>query len=215
MDNNILTRAHLETLSFKQLTELADEYGLDVPENFDRLLLIGELLEVAEDYGNLSDEMEGTSVTTAELPKNYNETQIFAVLQNPAFAFVFWNLNEVDVGKIKKAGGNLMLRVCSLDNPEDQKPAKAFEIQTISEKQEQYVLLPARVKYVRIELVSMSATSGTVLASAPVLKIPEGSALLENAFPGFGFDLPEITLLSGMEEMITAQYKNYRQSFSR
>lgn len=215
MEKTVLSRSHLETLSFKELTELADEFGLDVPENFDRLLLIGELLEVAEEDYNEKESLEGTEIEVHELPKNYNETQIFAVLQNPAFAFVFWNFNDVDVAKIKKSGGTMMLRVCSLEKPDDVKPLHAFEIQTISEKQEQYVLLPARAKYVRIELVTMNSSSGTVMASAPVLTIPQGSALLENAFPGFGFDLPEITKLSGMEEMIKEQYKNYRQSFSR
>ena len=44
MQNEILTRAYLETLSFSDLVTLADNYGIDVPENLDRSFLIGELI---------------------------------------------------------------------------------------------------------------------------------------------------------------------------
>ena len=40
MSETILTRADLEKLSLSQLSRLADEYGIDVPENLDRRFLI-------------------------------------------------------------------------------------------------------------------------------------------------------------------------------
>ena len=49
MENKVITRAYLETLSFSDLKKLADEYGVDVPEDLDRRFLLCELLEIAEE----------------------------------------------------------------------------------------------------------------------------------------------------------------------
>ena len=49
MDDAIITRSYLETLSFSDLKKLADEYGVDVPEDLDRRFLLSELLEIAEE----------------------------------------------------------------------------------------------------------------------------------------------------------------------
>ena len=49
MENVQINRAYLETLSFSDLQKLADDYSIDVPENFNRGFLIGEILEVAEE----------------------------------------------------------------------------------------------------------------------------------------------------------------------
>ena len=64
---------------------------------------------------------------------------------------VFWNLGESDLHMLKGLGTySLKLRVCSLENPKDPVPEEAFEIQTVTESQEQFVLLPTGKKYIRI-----------------------------------------------------------------
>ena len=47
-----LTRAKLETLSSAELLEIADEYGIDAPDDLNRQFIIGDLLELA---GELED----------------------------------------------------------------------------------------------------------------------------------------------------------------
>jgi len=126
MENQKITRAYLETLSFSDLSALADEYGIDVPENLNRRFLIGELLEIAlEDVK--TEEMKISSADdqnhNQSLTKNYNETQINVVLRNPAWAFVFWNISDADSDMLKKLPNyNLMLRICSLTSEEEQIP---------------------------------------------------------------------------------------------
>ena len=51
MDKKILTRSYLETLSSSDLVSLADDYGIDIPDNLSRRFIIGELLEIAEGEG--------------------------------------------------------------------------------------------------------------------------------------------------------------------
>ena len=57
MSEEPINRASLEKLSFSDLVKLADEYGVDVPEDLDRRFLIAELLELAEESNNKEDEM--------------------------------------------------------------------------------------------------------------------------------------------------------------
>ena len=95
-----LSRQYLETLTSADLIELADEYGIDIPEGLSRRFVIGELLEAIDDPR--SDKKDDLAVndsnvqTPVVLPKSYNETQITVILRNPAWAFVYWDLNESD-----------------------------------------------------------------------------------------------------------------------
>ena len=45
----LISRTYLESLSTADLISLADEYGIDIPEELNRRFIIGELLEVIED----------------------------------------------------------------------------------------------------------------------------------------------------------------------
>ena len=54
-DSNI-TRNYLETLSFSELVAIADEYGVDVPEDLDHRFLIAEILELVNEDHDEDDE---------------------------------------------------------------------------------------------------------------------------------------------------------------
>jgi len=214
-----INRAYLETLSFSELVRLADEYGVDVPEDLDRRFLIAELLELSEESDDFDEEMiiESTKDDVQEitLQQNYNETQITGILRNPAWLFVFWNISESDSNKIKEDPENsLKLRICALSNPKDPVPEEAFEIQTTTESQEQYVLLPAGKKYIKVELLLVTPTSGEVLAFSSVISIPQGSELVNNAQFDPDTQFPPIIELSGIRKVLTEQYKYHRHLFS-
>ena len=49
MSDTKLSRAYLETLPSADLIALADDLGIDIPENLNRRFIIGELLEASED----------------------------------------------------------------------------------------------------------------------------------------------------------------------
>ena len=97
MNDEFISREYLESLSFSDLSNLADKYGIDVPENLDRRFLIAEILEIVEEFNDEREDMQVSSeVSETEefvLPKNYNESQVSCVLRNPALLFVFWNIS--------------------------------------------------------------------------------------------------------------------------
>lgn len=219
MKGENINRAYLETLSFSDLSKMADDYGIDVPENLDRRFLIAELLEIVEENEGFDDEMIISSEVEAQeeksLPKNYNETQISGILRNPAWLFVFWNISENDQQLIKSMPGcSLKLRICTMESPKEQVPLEAFEIQITDDVQEQYVLLPTGQQFIKVELVYVTASAGKVLAFSPIISIPQGSALVNELQPGMETEYPEIIQLSGLKTVINEQYKNHRHSFS-
>lgn len=225
MTEENITRVKLEKMSFAELSHLADAYGIDVPEDLDRRFLIAELLEISEEDVEISEDMIISSANVSEiekkgeisfvLPKNYNETQITCVLRNPVWLFVFWNMGESDVQLLKSLGEySLNLRICSYDNPEDTIPAEAFEIKTVETSQEQYVLLPPNKKYVKIELVYSTETTGKVLAFSNLVSIPQGSKLVNDLQSGIDADFSPLVKLSDINTIISKQYSNHRHSFS-
>lgn len=219
MKEETINRAYLETLSFSDLVKLADEYGVDVPDDLDRRFLIAELIELIEEEENFSEDMviasEETDDDSSVFTGNYNETQVSGVLRNPAWLFVFWNISEADSAKMKEYGDcSLMLRICSLKDPKDPVPEEAFEIQTATESQEQYVLLPKGKKYIKIELVYVTASTGKVLAFSPVITIPQGSSMLNDIQMAQDTTFTPIIELSGIKKVLSDHYKKHRHSFS-
>ena len=220
MDDAIITRSYLETLSFSDLKKLADEYGVDVPEDLDRRFLLSELLEIAEE--SLQDKTAGMIIsfenslnTSTNLPDGYNETNISCVLRNPVWAFVFWDISDTDMNMLSALGDySLSLRVCILVSPTELVPQESFEIDIPSGVNEQYVLIPSGKSFIRIELVYTSGSNREVLAFSQVVSVPKSSSNVENYQPGLNNDFPQPLKLSGIEKILSEQYKNYRHSFS-
>ncbi|MCK9171450.1 MAG: DUF4912 domain-containing protein [Treponema sp.] len=221
MEKQVINRAYLETLSFTDLISLADKYGIDVPDNLNRSFLIGDLLDMAEEMKKMSaSDMVVSSASGAvpeenKLPDTYNVTDIEAVLRNPAWAFVYWNISENELHSMKKAGAPaLALRVCSFADKNDIKPDDVYDVQITFADREQYILLPAGKQYVRIELVFTNKGICRVLAASNLIEIPHGTKLLADMKPGKEERLAPVLELSGMKKLLVDQYKNHRQSFS-
>ncbi|MCQ2593239.1 MAG: DUF4912 domain-containing protein [Treponema sp.] len=201
---------------------MADEYGIEVPENLNRLFLIAELLEIAEENKLYSDKDEMVISAVSEdgngentLPESYNETQISCVLRNPVWAFVFWNISDSDALLLKNLNEySLLLRVCSLPSKEEMTPLETFEVTVSEGSREQYILLPSGQKFLRLELVYISDDHRKVLAFSPVIEVPQTPEFINEFTPGKEMDFPEILKLSGINKILTDQYKNHRHSFS-
>lgn len=217
MNEEKITRAYLETLSFSDLSDLADEYGVEVPENLNRNFLIAELLELAEDASGTAENMiiasEEESGEIVDLPQNYNETQISCILRNPIWGFVFWNISDADSLQIKDEEASLLLRICSFNSKDELKPVEVLEVQASTTSQEQYILLPTEKKYIRVELLLARYATQSVLAFSPLIEIPQGPKYVDEWQPGKEFDFSQIMKLSNVEEILLNQYKKHRNSF--
>ena len=111
MERADITRAYLETLSSADLNDLAEEYGIDIPEDLTRRFVIAELLEAAveDERARASDlrdipgaAAESVSNKALDLPSSYNENRITAVLRNPAWCYVYWDIKRSDFSAATK-----------------------------------------------------------------------------------------------------------------
>ncbi|MCR5612285.1 DUF4912 domain-containing protein [Treponema sp.] len=221
-DQKKLSRSHLETLTSSQLIELADEFGIDIPDDLNRQFIIAELLEVAKEIDENSNFKETIKVSEdavpnlqTELPQGYNETSIDVIIHNPVSLFVYWDFNDVLYKQLTSAKTPLFLQVCFFDDMVAEKPQDAFDIQINYEDREQYILIPGGKKFVRVDLVrDTENTLKSVLAVSERLEIPQGSEEFRNFQPGEDQKIKPILELSGIKSMLKDHYNNYRQSFN-
>ncbi len=223
MEQNFLSRTYLETLSTADLISLADDYGIDIPDDLNRRFIIGELLEFADELANEnkkdSDMEEGNSALEkiSELPSTFNETQIGIVLRNLIWAFVYWDIKEADIKKLENSEKfkNLVLRVSYFESEEATVPEESFDIQISKQIREQYVMLNPGKKFVRIDLVACFEKNVTDnLAVSKKIALPEGSDLLGSALPGRDIDFDPVLELSGIKSVLKSHYETHRELFS-
>lgn len=219
MENMSLSRSHLETLPSADLLAIADELGIDIPENLNRRFIIGELLEMAEDMNRESvlepmneetDDIKPLSV----LPKTYNDTQVSVVLRNPVWAFVYWDINESELEELELSLDfvSLNLRISMFQNQDSTKASDFFDITVNRSCREQYVLLPLGLQLVRVDLIAeFSDSSYRVLASSKKINIPVMDKRL--AEPFVDTRVSPILKLSGLQDLLKSHYANHRQSF--
>ena len=150
-----LSRNTLETLTSSQLIDLADEYGIDIPDNLNRQFIIEELIEVAKEIDENSNYKETIKVSddavntiATELPESYNETKIDVMLRNPVSLFVYWDFSEVQLKQLKSNKISIYLQISFFDSMEAEKPEDTFEIQINIEDREQYILIPGGKKLI-------------------------------------------------------------------
>ncbi|MBQ9622434.1 MAG: DUF4912 domain-containing protein [Treponema sp.] len=222
MENKFLTLSHLETLSSADLIALADDYGIDIPDELNRRFIIGELLEVGGELDRAparSSSMNENAEIPEEnwdLPDSFNSTEISVILQNPAWAYVYWDISSDGIKKISESSRfkQLVLRVAYFNQEEDVNPVEYYDIQVSLSDREQYVLLEAGKKYFRVDLVAFfndgNYDSLTVSKKIPLPKTP---AIFSKAFPGQEVEIPKILEVSGLKKLLKSHYEKYRQSF--
>jgi hypothetical protein len=96
MNDEFISREYLESLSFSDLSNLADKYGIDVPENLDRRFLIAEILEIVEEFNDEREDMQVSSEVSEEEILSWISTKMqenLPVYKNPKNA-VTWQSTE-------------------------------------------------------------------------------------------------------------------------
>ncbi len=215
MSDTKLSRAYLETLPSADLIALADDLGIDIPENLNRRFIIGELLEAAEDMDDSDDDLEESDeITTADLPDTYNETLISAVLRNPVWLFAYWDVKKDHIALVRKSDKvqSLSLRVTMFHRDEPETVADFFDVPITIEDRNRYILLPAGFGFVRVDLVlNMEDEAYEVWASTGMITLPYVSPRIANPLPET--PVSPVLKLSGLPELLRTHYMNHRQSF--
>jgi hypothetical protein len=111
VEETLLDRSFLESLTTAELVRLADGAGIDVPPGLERIVIIRELLETlddvvegAEEKPFCSGEEKRLPASTAPLPRHYNISYVNVLVRDPLWAFAFWEINVHDREVCEKAG---------------------------------------------------------------------------------------------------------------
>ncbi|MDR2181157.1 MAG: DUF4912 domain-containing protein [Treponema sp.] len=89
-------KSRLEGMTDRELFKMADRFGIDLPPDLDRIFIIRELLESAEDDAPDEDPLREQPMTAGSLPRYYNITFIEALPRDPRWVFVFWEIKPQD-----------------------------------------------------------------------------------------------------------------------
>lgn len=218
MDTMLVSRTYLESLSTADLISLADEYGIDIPENLNRRFIIGELLEAVEDAGEEKKEtLQESDVLPegSELPTSYNETCITAIIRNPAWVYVYWDISSFDIEKLQQnhSFSSLSLKLSFFSRTDTEKPSDVFDISVSLKDREQYILLPTTNYSLRVDLVSEFKNQlPQVLAYSKTINLPQNLPQINTKT--LEQDISPIMELSGFKEIIKNHYLNHRESFN-
>jgi hypothetical protein len=184
MEQLPLTRVYLESLVTSDLIEMANDFGLDIPDNADRDFLIDELFEAASHDDEIMQPKKTGEVMmeAAPLPKNYNITFIDVMIRDPLWAFVFWEIKASDAEQYENAldFDGYYLKVTSLGDPESS--SRSDEVFTVPVKAEDtawYLSLPpaegnlcAIQCLLKVEFCASLGGVETVLAVSAPIKLP-------------------------------------------
>ena len=217
-----MTRERLEALSYAALIRIAEQEGLEVPPDVDRILLVDLILEMEEEE-RLDHELANNGLIRVEqkkydltpsaamegekidivLPESYPQTRISLMIRDPFWAFAYWDLKQT-AGKSSKKDGNgdnLFLRVQRLGNQPQHSAVvvEYFDIQVKMTDRSWYINIPHQDSRYRVELILHSRTGDNRLGVSNTVKIPHAAAA--EASGGQAEENDAILLLSGIREL--------------
>ena len=90
-------KTHLNSLTTRDLVKLADQAGIDIPPELDRIFIIRELLDNEIDNRRPEESLdEKPNQVTAELPRQYHITYLEVLPRDPQWVYVFWEIRAQD-----------------------------------------------------------------------------------------------------------------------
>lgn len=217
MHDSRLTRAHLETLSTDDLRALADEIGLDLPDDLNRVFIISELLETNEDEDEEPEEDAQDSpgvVGISNLPVSYNVTFISVLLRDPLWAFVYWEVKMLDRQRLEgnPEFGGYVLRISSLPGSRAERDPACFDVPVAPGDSSRYLCLPGTSGLYRVELCATLAHQESVLARSLPFRVPRGKSQLNRPLDEA---VSRMFSLSGVDKLHVLEGGDRRPSLSR
>ncbi|GHU46702.1 DUF4912 domain-containing protein [Spirochaetia bacterium] len=205
-----ITKSYLESKSSEELLRLADDLGIGIPHDLERLFIIEELLDYSA-AGNVVDKeappaapKEDSILEPVPLPAQYNITFIEAIPRDPLWTFVYWEIKAADKEYYEKlhtfAGYFLLIEPFEPHTPQD-----TFSISVGTEDKAWYLSFPPEKGKYHIKLCAHLGEVKVVLAvsssfSLPMLPLdPHSSNFQVNDENRMIYQNP-LAILSGVED---------------
>ncbi|MDR1444594.1 MAG: DUF4912 domain-containing protein [Treponema sp.] len=209
MNQARLVRPYLDSLTTQDLARIADNCGIDIPPNLERIFIIEELL----DYARMEEDEEEETLAespdyleTAPIPRHYNITFIDVMIRDPLWVFVFWEVKEYDrdIFENDPDFSGYYLRVIPAGEgprlPKDQ----FFMVQVGPDDTARYLgfseypALPERG--FRVELFASFGGRNEILAVSRVFRLPVLPGKVVHSPDAADSSLPSLVSLSGLND---------------
>lgn len=219
MNSAPFTKTHLESLSTNDLLLLADDHGVDIPEGLNRRLIIGELLEIAEENERFSQHASYLADAAMpepdeNLPETYNETRVTVLIRDPGWIFVYWDFHTSQFNAITNLESfeTFFLRVNTFSREDPTKLIDFFDVDVGVNDRKWYIHLADCRNICRVDLYARNTHEKDRLLAASVLKgIRPGNSI---GIKGQARRrCPPLLELSGLSELRNTHFRNHRQSF--
>ncbi len=212
-----LTRHYLETVSTDALRKLADEHGLYLPPQLNRRFIISELLDwtgasnddVSTSQLNLEDETKENDANQV-----YSSTEITALIRDPMWLFIYWDFHAEELAEFMENPDfeTFLLRVHTLSDEEPHKSLDYFDIEIPPTDRSRYAFLSFDDTFNVVELcVRIHGEKTRALAQSNLLCLPRPN-LPQNLCVSHS-ETSTVGELSGLREIKTFHFHNYRQAF--
>lgn len=201
------SKTYLETLTTKELMKMADSMDIDIPPDLERTFIIQELIET-----DMEIDFEKARITSLEsidpldafeiapLPNQYNVNYLEALLRDPLWAFVYWEINSLDKKTYEASSGfnGYVLHVIPLVLKTGDSAVESFYISVGNTDNSWRVYLSPDISLFQIKLCVNRKGIYEVIISSRVIHVPQtldpSDETVRNS-PNY-----PILSLSGMEE---------------
>lgn len=214
-----LSKTYLESVSTDELLQLAEIYGLYIPNGLNRNFIIEELLDLEEENASSNDAADDAEDYERVkffkgLPLSYNSTEIRILLRDPMWLFVFWDFYAPSFKAITEGFGfdSFILRVMLFYENNRSEPYDYYDIDISQEDKSRYVHLSFDDVLTRVCLCVRSIDENvTVLASSNFIYLNRRN--IPKALCALGNNVNTAASLSGLSILKKSHFKNYRQAF--
>lgn len=168
-----LTKSFLESRSTGELFALADELGLCLPEDLNRRLVIGEILDCYHSALDLNPPCAPHSLESKGTSCAYNTTEIHILARDPLWFFVFWDIHEQLFCTLTQSPQfrSFFLRVHSLGGHGWHTSLDHFDIDVPLKDRKRYVHLSLADDANRIDLCCKMLQRERILAQSRVVTL--------------------------------------------
>ena len=189
-----MTKDRLRSLSYSELSRIAEEGNINVLQDMDKESLIAVIYDAFEEErldregnNNVTIQVEAKKFSVSQdeelylglsddikLPSRYQETCLVLMLRDPSWVYCYWDiedriLEELD-GDDRYSG--LILRVTELAEPEWTKdsPVDWFDIPVQFGDLRRYINLPSEDTYYGVELYVQDGEKESLIARSNIIE---------------------------------------------
>lgn len=189
-----MTKDRLRSLSYNELSHIADKGNINVLQDMDKEALISLIFEALEEErldregnNNLTIQIEAKKYSVSqdqelfvdfgdevELPERYAETRLVLMLRDPSWVYCYWDIEDRILDELKENSNysGLILRVTELAAPDWGKDSYVdwFDIPIQFGDLRRYINLPSEDAFYGAELYAQLGEKESLLVRSNIVE---------------------------------------------